>query len=74
MKLLNSGLKTLLATALILGTMPAQAQVTETVSKRHMIAAANPHAAEAGLAVMRAGGSAAEPIRSRRVWVACLRG
>ena len=47
MKLLNSGLKTLLATALILGTMPAQAQVTETVSKRHMIAAANPHAMNA---------------------------
>ena len=60
MKLLNSGLKALLATVLILGTLPAQAQVTETVAKRHMIAAANPHAAEAGLAMMRAGGSAVD--------------
>ncbi len=60
MKLLNSSLKTLLAAALILGTLPAQAQVTETVAKRHMIAAANPHAAEAGLAMMRAGGSAVD--------------
>ena len=60
MKLLNSGLKALLATVLILGTLPAQAQVTETVAKRHMIAAANPHATEAGLAMLRARGSAVD--------------
>ncbi|HEY0267107.1 MAG TPA: gamma-glutamyltransferase, partial [Rhizomicrobium sp.] len=40
--------------------LPANAQVTETVAKHHMIAAANPHAAEAGLAMMRAGGSAVD--------------
>ena len=60
MKLLNSGLKALLAAALITGTLPAQAQVTETVAKHHMVAAANPHAAEAGLAMLRAGGSAVD--------------
>ena len=34
--------------------------MTETVAKHHMIAAANPHAAEAGLEMMRAGGSAVD--------------
>jgi gamma-glutamyltranspeptidase / glutathione hydrolase len=40
--------------------LPATAQVTETVAKHHMIAAANPHAAQAGLDMMRAGGSAVD--------------
>ena len=31
--------------------LPARAQVTETVARHHMIAAANPHAAEAGLQI-----------------------
>src|SRR3954469_24442223 len=47
--------------ALIVIAIPAgapQAQVIETVAKRHMIAAANPHAAQAGLEMLRAGGSA----------------
>jgi gamma-glutamyltranspeptidase/glutathione hydrolase len=39
---------------------PAYAQVTETVAKHHMVAAANPHAAEAGLEMLRAGGSAVD--------------
>ena len=47
MKLLNSGLKALLAAALITGTLPAQAQVTETVAKHHLVAAANPAYAKA---------------------------
>lgn len=46
--------------ALIGIAQPANAQVTETVAKHHMIAAANPHAAEAGLEMMRAGGSAVD--------------
>jgi gamma-glutamyltranspeptidase/glutathione hydrolase len=45
---------------LLLIAAPAAAQVTETVAKHHMIAAANPHAAEAGLAMLRAGGSAVD--------------
>src|ERR1700761_2243727 len=40
--------------------LPANAQVTETVAKKHMIAAANPYAAQAGLDMMRAGGSAVD--------------
>ena len=40
--------------------LPAYAQITETVAKRHMIAAANPHAAAAGLEMLRAGGSAVD--------------
>ena len=40
------------AAALIAAALPASApaiaQVTETAAKHHMIAAANPHAAEAG--------------------------
>jgi gamma-glutamyltranspeptidase / glutathione hydrolase len=38
----------------------AEAQVTETVAHHHMVAAANPHAAEAGLEMLRAGGSAVD--------------
>ncbi|HWX89013.1 MAG TPA: gamma-glutamyltransferase, partial [Rhizomicrobium sp.] len=53
-------MKTLCAVALIAGSLPANAQVTETVAKHHMIAAANPHAAQAGLDMMRAGGSAVD--------------
>ena len=49
----------LVATALP-ARAPARAQVTETAAKHHMIAAANPHAADAGLAMMRAGGSAVD--------------
>lgn len=45
---------------LLLAAAPATAQVTETVAKHHMIAAANPHAAQAGLDMMRAGGSAVD--------------
>jgi gamma-glutamyltranspeptidase/glutathione hydrolase len=40
--------------------LPANAQVTETVAKKHMIAAANPYAAQAGLEMMRAGGTAVD--------------
>jgi gamma-glutamyltranspeptidase/glutathione hydrolase len=63
MKLLDRCLKALCITALILTTAPVQpasAQVTETVAKTRMIAAANPHAAKAGLDMMRAGGSAVD--------------
>jgi len=60
----NTSLKTLCAATLIAAALPvnapAIAQVTETVAKHHMIAAANPHAADAGLAMMRAGGSAVD--------------
>ncbi len=45
---------------LLLIAAPASAQVTQTVARHHMIAAANPHAAEAGLAMLRAGGSAVD--------------
>ena len=45
---------------LLTAPLPATAQVTETVAKHHMIAAANPHAAQAGLDMMRAGGSAVD--------------
>src|ERR1700754_1693268 len=40
--------------------LPANAQVTQTVAKKHMIAAANPYAAQAGLEMLRAGGSAVD--------------
>ena len=59
MKLMKESLKSLCVIALVIA-LPAQAQVTETVAKRHMIAAANPHAAQAGLEMMRAGGSAVD--------------
>jgi len=58
--LLNKGFQALCITALIVTAIPARAQVTETVAKKHMIAAANPHAAKAGLEMMRAGGSAVD--------------
>src|SRR5256885_4818452 len=60
MKLLDGSLKALCLTALIVVTLPARAQITETVAKRHMIAAANPHAAQAGLEMLRARGSAVD--------------
>lgn len=60
MRLFNTGVKAIVAAALIASAVPANAQVTETVAKRHMIAAANPHAAAAGLEMMRAGGSAVD--------------
>ena len=47
MKLLDRCLKALCITALILTAVPVQpagAQVTETIAKTRMIAAANPHA------------------------------
>jgi gamma-glutamyltranspeptidase / glutathione hydrolase len=50
----------LTAAAVLPATAPATAQVTETVAHRHMVAAANPHAAEAGLEMLRAGGSAVD--------------
>ena len=40
--------------------LPAEAQVTETVAHKHMVAAANPHAAAAGLEMLRAGGTAVD--------------
>src|SRR6201996_5929431 len=52
--------KWLAVTLALVLVIPANAQVTQTVAKKHMIAAANPHAAEAGLAMMRAGGSAVD--------------
>ena len=39
---------------------PTSRQVTETVAKHHMVAAANPLAAQAGLEMLRAGGSAVD--------------
>ena len=60
MSFFNTGLKLLCAAALIATALPAGAQVTETAAKHHMIAAANPHAAEAGLEMVRAGGSAVD--------------
>ena len=60
MSFFNTSLKLICAAALIATTLPAGAQVTETAAKHHMIAAANPHAAEAGLEMMRAGGSAVD--------------
>jgi gamma-glutamyltranspeptidase/glutathione hydrolase len=60
MKLRNTSLSALLVAALAVTALPASAQVTETVAKHHMIAAANPHAAEAGLEMMRAGGTAVD--------------
>jgi gamma-glutamyltranspeptidase/glutathione hydrolase len=58
MKPITGCLKALCVTALLVTS--AQAQVTETIAKKHMIAAANPHAAQAGLEMMRAGGSAVD--------------
>jgi len=62
MKLFEKSFKALCVTALIVtaSPFPAAAQVTETVAKTRMIAAANPHAAKAGLDMMRAGGSAVD--------------
>jgi gamma-glutamyltranspeptidase/glutathione hydrolase len=60
MMLLNKSFRALCAIALIVTALPAQAQVTETIARKHMIAAANPHAAQAGLDMMRAGGSAVD--------------
>ena len=55
-------MKSLLLSVLLTAcaVLPAAAQVTETVAHRHMVAAANPHAAEAGLEMLRAGGSAVD--------------
>jgi len=63
MKLVEKFFKALCVTALVVTTsptLPVQAQVTETIAKKRMIAAANPHAAKAGLEMMRAGGSAVD--------------
>src|SRR5690242_2590788 len=63
MKLFEKFFKALCITALIVAASPVQpaaAQVTETIAKKRMIAAANPHAAKAGLDMMRAGGSAVD--------------
>ena len=59
MKALRFGLLLLVAAALPVAA-PVQGQVTETVARHHMVAAANPHAAEAGLEMLRAGGSAVD--------------
>src|SRR5690242_19265366 len=62
-RLFSKSLGALCITALICTAVPipqAAAQVTETVAKKRMIAAANPHAAKAGLDMMRAGGSAVD--------------
>jgi len=58
--MMTGNLKALCIAALVVIALPASAQITETVAKRHMIAAANPHAAQAGLEMMRAGGSAVD--------------
>ena len=64
MRFFTTSLRLICAAALIVPLLPASApsfaQVTETAAKHHMIAAANPHAAEAGLEMMRAGGSAVD--------------
>lgn len=62
MRFFNTSLRLVCAAALVATALPvgAIAQVTETAAKHHMIAAANPHAAEAGLEMMRAGGSAVD--------------
>ena len=60
MRFFNTSLKLICAVALIAAALPASAQITETAARHHMIAAANPHAAEAGLAMMRAGGTAVD--------------
>src|SRR3984957_14894268 len=60
MNLFSAGVRALCACALIATSFPANAQVTETAAQHHMIAAANPHAAQAGLEMMRAGGSAVD--------------
>jgi len=60
MSFFNVSLRLLCAAALVASVLPASAQLTETAAKHHMIAAANPHAAEAGLQMMRAGGSAVD--------------
>ncbi|HEX4176928.1 MAG TPA: gamma-glutamyltransferase, partial [Rhizomicrobium sp.] len=64
MRFFNTSLRLVCAAALIATALPASApaiaQVTETAAKHHMIAAANPHAAEAGLEMMRAGGTAVD--------------
>jgi len=64
MRFFHASLKLICAGALIAAALPASApvyaQVTETAAKHHMIAAANPHAAAAGLEMMRAGGSAVD--------------
>jgi gamma-glutamyltranspeptidase / glutathione hydrolase len=60
MRFFNTSLKLVCAGALIASALPAGAQVTETAAKHHMIAAANPHAAQAGLQIMRAGGTAVD--------------
>jgi gamma-glutamyltranspeptidase/glutathione hydrolase len=52
--------RSLILLCLVLALAPAQAQVTETVARHHMVAAANPHAAEAGLEMLRAGGTAVD--------------
>ena len=44
--------------AVLLGLLGGCAQVPDGAATRHMIAAANPHAARAGLEILRAGGSA----------------
>ena len=64
MRLLTTSLKTLCALALIAASLPATAQVTETVAKHHMIAAANPHAAQAGLDI--SGGDVGTQRQGRR--------
>src|SRR6202789_2406709 len=64
MRFFHTSLKLICAGVLIAAALPAGApagaQVTETAAKHHMIAAANPHAAQAGLQMMRAGGTAVD--------------
>ena len=48
------------ATVALLVVATGCTQYTAPLAKRHMVAAANPHAAKAGLAVLRAGGGAVD--------------
>jgi gamma-glutamyltranspeptidase / glutathione hydrolase len=49
-----------LAVSVLLSPLAARAAEEPAVAERHMVVAANPHASEAGLRILRAGGSAVD--------------